>query len=505
MVDERINSFRLRHGKPAPGEIRLPPPLRPPPANGNVPPPRPSRALPSEPLLLPETLLLAQTLALVIASSWFGGGRAEGALSLLVALVALTLPLWFLARRENRRVGWPALLPAGLWIVFVGLALLNPSHLPTPDGSWRERAGWLRWLPTTVDRAHTIAGALPWLAALGQGAALAGLRLSPRAVRWLWGGVALNGFALAALGAGFHFLGADRMLGAFDVPEPTYFFATFYYKNHWAAYGALGGIAAAALAATAWRAALAGQPDARGRVVFFGGLALLTLCTLPLPGSRAGLLLAVAIVGLFGVWTALQVLRFAERGGRAWGVALLVALGLLAAGFVARFYLERGRIDLARTQAQFAQHAAGGVFDLRVELTRDTWRMAQARPWFGWGVGCYEVVFPIFQGAYLRDTSGRSMARLEFAHNDWMQILAETGVIGAVLLVGAAGAAGARSWREAGSAGRIALAATGLLLVYAWIDFPFHNPAVLLLWTVLVVTAGSLRRDGSRSVVKGEN
>jgi O-antigen ligase len=496
MVCERINSFRPRHGKLAPGEIRLPPPPRPPPASGHVPPPRPSRALPPEPLSPVEKLLLGQTLALVVASSWFGGGRAEGALTLLVLLVALTLPLWLLARRENRRVRWRALLPAALWIAFVGLALFNPSHLPGADGAWHERTGWLRWLPTTADRAHTIAGALPWLAALVQGAALAGVRLPPRAVRALWGGVALNGFALATVGAGFHFLGADRMLGAFEVPESTYFFATFYYKNHWAAYGALGGIAGAALAANAWRAALAGQPAARGRVVFFGGIALLTLCTLPLPGSRAGLLLAAAIVGVFGPWAAMQAVHTTERGGRTWGVALLAALALLAVGFVARFYLERGRTDLARTQAQISRHAAGGVLDLRVELTRDTWRMAQARPWFGWGVGCYEVVFPIFQGNYLRDANGRSTARFEFAHNDWLQIVAEMGAIGAALLLGAAGAAGARSWREAESAGRIALAATGLLLVYAWIDFPFHNPAVLLLWTVLVATAGTLRRDG---------
>lgn len=460
-----------------------------------MPPPRPSRAPTPEPLSPVEKLLVAQTLALVVASSWLGGGRAAGALDLVLTLVAATLPLWLLARRENLRTNGFALLPAGLWIVFVGLALLNPSHAIGPDGAWHERAGWLRWLPTTADRARTLAGALPWLAALAQGAALAGLPLSARATRLVWGGVALNAFLLAAIGAGFHFLGADRMLGAFDVPDTTYFFATFYYKNHWAAYGALGGIAGATLAAAAWPAALAGQPAARGRVVFFGGTALLTLCTLPLPGSRAGLLLAAAIVAGFAAWMAGQLPRGAVSRRRRWGAVLLVALALGIAGFVGRFYLERGRADLARTQQQLARHAAGGMLDLRVELTRDTWRMAQARPWFGWGVGCYEIVFPVFQGGYLRDAGGRPTARFEFAHNDWLQVLAETGGWGAALLLGAAGAASVRSWRATGPAGRLALAGAALLPLYAWIDFPFHNPAVLLLWTVLVVTAGRLRRS----------
>lgn len=457
-------------------------------------PPRPSRAQPPEPLPPLEKLLVAQTLALVVASAWLGGGRADSAPAVSLALVALTLPLWLRARKENRRPGWRALWPAGLWIIFVGLALANPSHLRSADGAWHERADWIRWLPTTADRPHTVAGALPWLAALVQGAALAGLSLSGRAARVVWAGIALNGFLLASVGAAFHFLGAERMLGAFDVPEPTYFFATFYYKNHWAAYGALGGIAGAALAATAWPAALTGQPAARGRVVFFGSTALLTLCTLPLPGSRAGLLLAAAIIGGFAAWAASHLPRAAGPGGRWWGLAVLAALTLGVAGFVGRFYLERGRTDLARTQWQLAQHAAGGMLDLRVELARDTWRMAQARPWLGWGVGSYEIVFPVFQGDYLRDASGRSTARFEFAHNDWLQILAEDGWLGAALLLGAAAALVGRSWREAGAAGRLALAGAGLLLLYAWIDFPFHNPAVLLLWTVLVATAGALHR-----------
>lgn len=451
------------------------------------------RSAPPESLSPAETLLVAQTLFLLVTTAWTGGGMPAWFTFPLVVLAALSLALWPMRAREGVRVYPLALLPAALWIGYVGLSLLNPSHAPAPDGSWHERADWLRWLPSTVDRAHTLAGAAPWLAALLQAGALVGLAPSARAVRFLWRGVALNGFALAAVGAAFHFAGATRLLGEFDVPEPTYFFATFYYKNHWAAFGALGGLAGLALALTDWRAALAGVAVARQRVLFFGGTALLTLCTLPLPGSRGGLLLAAALVAGGAAVAAAMLRHDRPATGRRWGGAMLVALGLLVAGFIGQFYLERGAGEIARTRQQIVRHAAGGLLDLRFELNRDTWRMAQARPAFGWGVGCYEVVFPAFQGDYLRDERGRSTARLEFAHNDWLQLLAEGGAAGAVLLLGAAGWRFWRSWREAGAAARFALVGLALVAGYAWIDFPFHNPAVLLTWAALLATAATLR------------
>lgn len=462
--------------------------------------------IPRPPLTPSAVLLTAQTLLVVVVSAWAGGGRLSWAPPVLLALTALTLPLWLLRRREGGPARGLALLPAALWVLFIALALLNPSHGRAPDGSWHERAGWVRWLPTTVDREHTLAGALPWLAALVQGGALAGLGLPTRAARFLWGGVALNGFALAATGAVFQFAGADQMLGALAVPEPTYFFATFFYKNHWAAYGALGGIAGGALALADWREALAGRPAARGRVLFFGGAALLTLCTLPLPGSRAGLVLAVLLIGAFAARAGLTLWCETEgdpAAGR-WGAGFLLMLVLVIAGFGAHFYAERGRADWTRTQAQLARHAAGGMLDLRVELSRDTWRMARARPVFGWGCGCYEIVFPVFQGDYLRDAQGRATARFEFAHNDWLQVLAENGIAGAALLLSAAGLLARRTWGAAGRAGRWALGGAAVVAVYAWIDFPFHNPAVLLLWTVLVASAGRLNRgqEGERSRVR---
>lgn len=119
--------------------------------------------------------------------------------------------------------------------------------------------------------------------------------------------------------------------------------------------------------------------------------------------------------------------------------------------------------------------------------------MARARPWFGWGAGCFEIVWPVFQGNYLRDDSGRPRARFETAHNDWLQLLAENGFVGAVLLLAPVGWLFARNWRRAALAGRWVLGGCAMLAAYAWLDFPFHNPAVLLLWAIVLTTAHRLR------------
>jgi O-antigen ligase len=447
-----------------------------------VAPPALPRPGPPAALSTSTVLLVGHALLVVVVSSWWGGGRAEHSAPLILALSAAGLPLLWLRHREGGRIRWLALLPAALWCGFVAIAVANPTHLRMPDGSWQERADWVRWLPRTADPARTLASTA-WLAALLEGGLLVAAGLPGRAVRGLWVGVALNGFALAAVGAAFHFAGADLMLGRHAVPEPTYFFATFYYKNHWAAYGALGALAGTALALEALPAALAGSSSARGRAFLFGGTAVLTLCSLPLPGSRAGLLLATAILLALAGRIVVQPAR--NRHVRLG--ALVAVLGIAASG--ASFYAARARADLARTQQQVARHAAGGMLDLRLELSRDTWRMAQARPWLGWGVGTFEIVFPVFQGDYLRDTQQRPLARFEFAHNDWLQLLAEGGIIGGALLLLPAGLRWRRAWREGGAAGRWIAGGALLVAAYAWIDFPFHNPAVLLLWTVLVATA----------------
>jgi O-antigen ligase len=452
-----------------------------------------------------EAGVLVQSLVLVVFSAWALGGVGSATQDWILAISLLGLVLWARRVRAIGRETWAGYVPAALWIGFVGVAILNPSHAPGPRGEWLPRSGWVPWLPTTVDVSHTLADARLWLVALLQAALLRAMVRTPAAAQRLWMGIAINGFLLAAIGACFHLSGATQVLGVIEPPEPTYFFATFFYKNHWAAYGALCATAALALSLQAWPAALRGHPDARGKAFLFGGAGLLIAVTLPLPGSRAGLLMAAALAGGFVVAMGGTWWRSSVRSGQRprWiGAGAIVATAVIIA-FGASTYAPRAAGDLRRTAEIFDGEKHEDAPGLRLELSRDTWRMAQKRPWFGWGPGTFEIVFPVFQGGYLRGPDAKPRARFEFAHNDWLQLFAETGVAGALLLLVPLGVVMRGSWRRATAAGRFGLLGGGLVLGHALIDFPFHNPAVLVVWVSLLATAQRLGDSGSGGTATG--
>lgn len=446
-------------------------------------------------LLPSEQAIVAQSVLLVVLSSWFVGGVWSTTQNWILGFTLLGLPALRLRYREAGRVPLQAFIPALLWIGFTAIAVCNPSHSPGATGGWMPRTGWIRWLPTTVDVAHTLADARVWLATFLQAALVLAIIRAQNAAQKIWIAIALNGFVLAALGACFHFAGATQVLGLIDPPEKTYFFATFFYKNHWAAYGALAATAAFTLALQFWREALTGHYTARGKTLFFAGAGLLTAITLPLPGSRAGVIMAAGLVAVFLAMAAWTWWR-ATRGNRAhtrWVAACgaLVAAGVLAFGVNA--YAHRAAYDLDRTAQIFDPRINRESPALRLLVSRDTWRMAVKRPWFGWGSGCFEIVFPVFQGRYLRSPDGRPTARFEFAHNDWLQLPAETGFVGAAVFIVPVALLAWRGWRAADAAGRFGLLGCAMIAAHAWIDFPLHNPAVLLVWGLLLATAHRLR------------
>lgn len=461
----------------------------------------PARRPAQRPLAPADRFIAAHAAVLVVFASWAGGGGFAWARTTILVLAALGLPAIALRRREGGKVRLAAFACLALWLSLLGIALLNPSHQPTPGGGWAPRPGWISWLPTTVDREASVAAQVPWLAALLEASLLVAVRPHRRAVRFIWSVVALNGFALAAVGAAFRFDQAGAALGFIAVPEPSYFFATFFYKNHWAAYGALCAATGISLALRAWDQAEAGEPTARGRALLFSSTALLTAITLPLPGSRLGAALAVFLVGLW-LWGMASRARGRRRGLK---TVLLVAGGLAIAGYGYDAYRPQAEIDVQRTLRQLASARTDVAPDIRFLASRDTARMALARPWFGWGVGSFPLVFPVFQGDYLRGPDGRPAARFEFAHDDWLQMAAEAGVVGlAILLVPVVRLVRA-GWRAGGPA-RVVVGGCAAVAAIAWVDFPFNNAAVISLWSLLLASAPRSARvaaSGSEAPAEG--
>jgi O-antigen ligase len=71
-------------------------------------------------------------------------------------------------------------------------------------------------------------------------------------------------------------------------------------------------------------------------------------------------------------------------------------------------------------------------------MWQDAWKMIQKQPVFGQGLGTFRWTYPAYESTE-PDTPA------DYAHSDYIQVLAETGVVGLCLLLWAFGAA----WRVA--------------------------------------------------------
>jgi hypothetical protein len=77
------------------------------------------------------------------------------------------------------------------------------------------------------------------------------------------------------------------------------------------------------------------------------------------------------------------------------------------------------------------------------------------------------------------------------AHNDWLQCFAEHGLLGSALLLLMAllPLLSLRHVAHFGLLPRFLLSGCLLILLYAWVEFPFGNPAVVALWWLFFFTA----------------
>jgi O-antigen ligase len=121
--------------------------------------------------------------------------------------------------------------------------------------------------------------------------------------------------------------------------------------------------------------------------------------------------------------------------------------------------------------------------------------MAMEKPWFGWGLESYADVFRIYNS---QRTAERWVPYYAEAHNDWFQSFAETGAAGTALLVllGLLPLARERSGLVGSLIPRYLLFGCGLVLLYAWVEFPLANPAVMIAFWLSLYTAVRLAELG---------
>lgn len=432
----------------------------------------------------------AHAIVTLAGVTWAFGGNAEwvrtpisiwgsAGVALTLALAAARAPVGVGARRVLAWT-WPILALNAL--VLASCATPGFRAVSTGAGALLVpvRVDW--WVPSS-------AGATASLRALwlfdGVYFTCANIALAVarrRTLRLLLGVAFANAVALSVFGTVQKLAGSTGIyFNAVKTPHP-FFFASFVYDNHWGAYCVLA--LAAGLGLTL---RYSGDTQSRGLLQgpAMAGLVSLLLVglTVPLSGSRACTLLmaALAACGLA------RGSRIVARSLRLYGLPPAASILCMGAAFAlslaAIWYIAGGVIEtrMHKTREQAAEMWVRGGIGSRSTLYHDTWRMARERPLFGWGMGSYPRVFPLYNSQ--ESKIDRLPVIYHDAHSDWLQSLAELGAAG-TLLLGAAVALPLWPARRSmlNPVPYFLLVGCALVAAYALVEFPFGNVAVVLHW-----------------------
>ena len=456
-------------------------------------------------------LALTVLVLLVVVSPWpFGSAhpRTTQAITLISLAIALGAVLWDGWRPQSqlppRVLFWPLL---GLW------ALAVFQLIPLPEGlhRWLAPGSAAAWYPD-VPAAAAVLGPGPrpvslypeatrrWLAfatglvalALAAAPALRQQRLLLRASIT----VVASGALVAVYGLVARLAFGDKLYGFLTVPTIAPF-GPFVSKNHFAGYVEMAACLAVGLAAGLADEARR-EPGRLGwldspravRVVFAWGAAGVLMLAVPVSLSRGG------TVSLAAGLVAFVLIRIATRRVEGSPRALAVAAaGLVVAGVALASVLPpeaRSRV------ATLASTRGGGPDAFRLGVWRDALRLTASSPFLGSGLAVFEDAFPRFKTA-------AGDQRVEHAENDYLELLAEGGLVGgtlagvlvaAVLLTGLRGVR-AEPHRAARGLRSGALAGVAALLVHSAFDFNLRIPSnTLLFWLLLAMVVSPGTRGG---------
>jgi O-antigen ligase len=211
-----------------------------------------------------------------------------------------------------------------------------------------------------------------------------------------------------------------------------------------------------------------------GKRALVAFVAILMAGTIFLSGSRGGMIAFIVEIVVFAALTLMQ-----KRNPR---IALgLIAICVLVLGFL--IFLGRGEV-------------LGRLGDLgpgiRLNMTKDCLKMFAHRPLWGWGLGTFPAIYPSYRSFYTN-------LFVNEAHNDYAQLLVETGLLGFGLMLWFLvrlyqyGLPTSRRW-ELRWDGAVSLAAllgcTGILF-HSLVDFNLQIPANAALFYVLCGLAAS--------------
>lgn len=364
---------------------------------------------------------------------------AMAAVLLLVILALATLALWVPAYWAT------AAFESGVFAL--AAAALAMGRRPPPKGVlpiavlgfiavWGCLQLLTGWSQVHSETAAAIWKWVTWLSVYSLGASLFADREFSRKVRV---GLVWFGFALATEAILQAFLSPHMIYGLWPAPDYPFVMGPILYHTHFAA------LIEVILPMALWLA----FSDGRNAKTYIGISGVL-LASVVVSASRGGLILVAAeTVVVLALLHRRRWLPAAQGGKLVLALAGLTAVLLLVVGW--------GRIA--------ERFRAEALLPDRLPFVVATLHMIGARPWTGFGLGCWPSVYPAFA---LFD-AGRFVNE---AHSDWLQWVAEGGLPTGVAMLALAIWALRPAWRSVWALGTIAV------LLHATLDYPFSRPAM---------------------------
>ncbi len=232
------------------------------------------------------------------------------------------------------------------------------------------------------------------------------------------------------------------------------------------------------------------------RKIAVAGIAALMAGSVFLSGSRGGMGAFVAQMLLLGV-------LLIRKQKDSWKQPLLLG-AFLAVVILFLVWIGGNEVTqrLMSIHSEAREEISGGV---RLTIDRDGLRMFLKRPFLGWGLGTFPIVYPGFRSFYTNFFVNQ-------AHNDYLQLLVETGVAGFgiavwfLVLVFRNAASKLKNWTETASGALTAAALLGCvgILVHSFLDFNLQIPANAALFYVLcaIAAAAPLQESQRRRVLR---
>jgi len=306
---------------------------------------------------------------------------------------------------------------------------------------------------------------------------------TPKRLRLLVRTIAVFGFFLAIFGLTQSFTSPDKVYWIRELPQ-SQAFGPFINRHHFAGYMEMTLALPLGLVFTG-----AIEKEKKFIYLFAAGLMAVALI---MTNSRGGLISLLAEILFLVATMGLRRHRRKRKGSeehkpRIKSAAVKAGLALaLVVGLFAGVVLLGGEDALTRVAGSVnTDDPTTG----RAHFWSVTVDIIKTHPWLGTGLGAFGVVYTGYD-------SRNGLYRLEQAHNDYLQVLSDAGIIGAVIglffvvnlfRMGFMRRDSRDNFRRGVATG--AMAGCFGVLIHSFFDFTLHTPANALLFLVLAALA----------------